>query len=107
MSETMLRQAAMLRRAGRIPEAIELCRQALSDSPENPDAAVFLGSLQMESGHFRDAEQSFAMALGLAPASIAAASGLAAALQSLSRRDEAISVLDSLLLLHPAHALSW
>jgi len=107
MSETMLRQAAMLRRAGRIPEAIELCRQALSDNPENPDAAVFLGSLQMESGHFRGAEQSFAMALGLAPASIAAATGLAAALQSLSRRDEAISVLDSLLLLHPAHALSW
>lgn len=103
----MIEQAKALRRAGRISEAETICRAILDQNPKHLDALLILGALLMESKRLHEAEQTFATAQALAPDSVAAASGLAAALQALSRHKQAISVLDSLLLFRPEHAMSW
>jgi tetratricopeptide (TPR) repeat protein len=59
----LLRDAAQLRAAGRIPEAISVYRQVLGINPDLPDSWFNLGWLQRQARAFDDALESYQCAL--------------------------------------------
>jgi tetratricopeptide (TPR) repeat protein len=61
--ETMVRAAAELRRAGRVPEAIAAYKALLARWPEKPDSWYNLALLQRQAGEFDSALASYQQAL--------------------------------------------
>jgi tetratricopeptide (TPR) repeat protein len=61
--ETMVRAAAELRRAGRVPEAIAAYREVLARWPDKPDSWYNLALLQRHAGDFDAALESYQQAL--------------------------------------------
>lgn len=106
-SQSALSHAAALARAGRMEEAEQLCLRTLLADPNNLETRIFIGSLQMQSGRPIEAEQSFREAVQMAPASVAALFGRAAALQSLGRMPDALAALDTAVGSNPGNPLAW
>jgi tetratricopeptide (TPR) repeat protein len=63
LADDAVHRIAELARSGRRAEAAELCRQLLSREPDRPDLLRFFGWLQLQTGQWQEAEQSFARVL--------------------------------------------
>lgn len=93
--------AAIEHRGGALVEAEHLYRAALAADPTNLSALHHLGELLIERDRCEEAADCFRRVLALAPATPAAAVGLAMAQQALLDVDGALATLEGLLALVP------
>jgi predicted TPR repeat methyltransferase len=101
MSETLLRQAAGLRQAGRFAEATELYRQILRSDPRHFEATYTLGILSLQEGQLEPAQALLGEALKLNPRFAEGWCARGIVLLQLRRREEALACLDRSLALKP------
>ena len=88
-------------RAGRLQEAEARYRQLLSEDPNNPDAAHWLGLLILQSGRAAEAVPLLEKAVALRPHDAAFQNNLAEAYLRCGRRDEAVAAFDRAIHLDP------
>ncbi|MFB9241763.1 protein kinase [Massilia antarctica] len=98
-------KAHMLRRAGRLPQALQTLALASARFPRERVFADELGAVHFENGAYRDAEQAFRRSLALQPDAVNAYSNLNAALVRQDRQDEALRVLQQGLQIRPSAKL--
>jgi len=88
-------------RAGRLQEAEKAYRRVLAESPQNVDAAHWLGVLILQSGRPTDALPLLEKAQAARPHDAAFASNLAQAYLHCGRRDDAVVMFDRAVSLDP------
>lgn len=86
----VFRQAAMLHREGRLPEAAQLYRTVLRVAPHHVESLHSLGFICNQVGRFTDAVPLFERALATDPNAARIHNDLAIALQGLQRQEEAV-----------------
>jgi tetratricopeptide (TPR) repeat protein len=93
--------AHLYRQNGDLPKAIASFEAALRIRPDDVDALVWLGSLELDQGRPTDAEPSFARALSLEPRSLSARFGLGRAALAQQNFARAVEYLESVLAQDP------
>ena len=102
--ESLLRDAQLLHRAGRVDEARTLCQQALRLRPHQPQALTLLGIICAQTGDFERAVALFGEALLLDPRNAAAHNNQGHALRALRRPADALASYDKAIALQPQQA---
>ena len=87
---------------GRMGEAIDAFRSAISANPNWTDPWKYLGQAELLGGHAQESAQAFTSALGLDGSDAAAHVGLGIALSVLGQRDRAMAEFDRALQLNPS-----
>jgi protein O-mannosyl-transferase len=93
-----------LEKAGRIPEAIELCQRALTLMSDNADAHNNLANALMQVGRIQEAIEHYQRALTLKPDNPDAHNNFAAALSMIGQHQQAIDHYEQALRLKPSNA---
>jgi hypothetical protein len=88
----------------RLPEALQVTEEGVRRDPVDFQGQLNLGRYRLALRDPAGAEEAFRLAWALRPASVAALSGLGAAVASQRRYDEAASLLEEALRLDPDHA---
>ena len=87
--------------SGRLPEAAEVCKEILSEQPDEPDALHVLGLVQLQSGKHREAIACLRRALDLRPEDAHYAYNLGLAWQNSGQTDEAMLCYEKAAMLQP------
>jgi tetratricopeptide (TPR) repeat protein len=83
-------QAVAAYRSGRLPEALEFCRQILTQLPDRPDVLSFAGMIALELGGAGEAAELYGRAVRQRPDFVEAHYNLGNALMKLGRSEEAV-----------------
>jgi uncharacterized protein (TIGR02466 family) len=105
--EIRLRQAAALRDAGRLQEAMALCRRILELQPQNPAALGLAATIAWHRSDYNEALALASRVVALSPGDAEAHSNLGAVLQSLGKWREAIACYERACGLRPTYLKAW
>lgn len=100
-------QAVRLQQQGRYPEAEQIYRAVLAESPRQPDAMHFLGLLAYQTGRTELAGELMSESLVLAPDNPGFIFNYARLLAELSRWQEALPLYQRILELDPRNIDAW
>ncbi|HXT51968.1 MAG TPA: tetratricopeptide repeat protein [Thermoanaerobaculia bacterium] len=99
LAHTMEVQVLLVTR--QFPAAVEAAKRAVALDPKNANLVYQLGAAEMGAHDYANAERDLRKALSLAPQHTAAMNDLAVLLMNAGKRDEAKTLLEQVLRLHP------
>lgn len=91
MNDTLMRNAMMLHRSGRLAEAADIYAGIIKEQPSNFDALHALGVVKYQGGQLSEAERLIGEALRVRPKAADALYNRACLLQKLNRNEEALA----------------
>lgn len=91
MNDTLMRNAMMLHRSGRLAEAADIYAGIIKEQPSNFDALHALGVVKYQGGQLSEAERLIGEALRVRPKAADALYNRACLLQKLKRNEEALA----------------
>jgi predicted O-linked N-acetylglucosamine transferase (SPINDLY family) len=103
MSEALMQNALVLRRAGRLAEAADIYARVLQNEPQHFEALHALGILRYQGGQLTEAERLIGEAVKLRPGAADALYNRACLLQKLNRAEEALRSFDAALAVKPGY----
>ena len=101
MIDPLMRNAASLHQAGRLPEAAQLYQQVLRGNPRDADAIYALGIIHLQSGRLEEAQAFLGDALRIRPRFPEALCSRGIALMQLRRREDALGCFDKAIAIMP------
>ena len=101
MIDPLMRNAASLHQAGRLPEAAQLYQQVLRGNPRDADAIYALGIIHLQSGRLEEAQALLGDALRIRPRFPEALCSRGIALMQLRRREDALGCFDQAIAIMP------
>jgi len=107
MADPLMRNAASLHQAGRLPEAAQLYQQILRGNPRDSDAIYALGIIHLQSGRLEEAQNFLAETLRIRPRFPEALCSRGIALMQLRRREEALACFDQAVTIMPNFVEAW
>ncbi|MCP4330673.1 MAG: tetratricopeptide repeat protein [Alphaproteobacteria bacterium] len=105
--EALRRQASAAFQAGRLSEAMAVCRTLLAQAPERADAHAFAGMIALRQGDAATAAEAYAAAVALRPDYAEALYNLGNAFKMLDRMGDAEGAYRRVIELRPDLAPAW
>jgi len=100
-AESLIQGAVAAYRGGEVADARMVCRRITEVLPDHFDALHLLGVVELDSGHYEEAERALDRAVGVNPKSAEACSNLGFALFQLRRFEEARKLQEKAIALQP------
>jgi predicted O-linked N-acetylglucosamine transferase (SPINDLY family) len=104
MNDTLMRNAMMLHRSGRLAEAADIYAGIIKEQPSHFDALHALGVVKYQGGQLFEAERLIGEALRVRPKAADALYNRACLLQKLNRNEEALACFDEAIAQKPDYA---